>query len=206
MTYKIDVNIVDDHTMFVEGLAEVINRSNLAHVSHCYSTLEECRQRLSQWVPDVLLLDISMPDGSGIDFCKQVMEQYPSLRIVTITCHDEFSVIQRMMDIGVHGYVLKSAPVQEVIDSIIAVYHGRQYQCTEVVSILERDKAKQIFLTPTEQVVLQGICNGLTNPQIADQIHLSTDTVNWYRKRLLAKFKVNNSVSLALIAVREQLI
>ncbi len=204
--YKIDVNIVDDHTMLVEGLSKAINRSDLAHVSHCYSTLEECRLRLTQWMPDVLLLDISMPDGSGMDFCRQVMEQYPSLRVVMITCHDEFSIIQRMMDIGVHGYVLKSAPVQEVLDAIVAVYHGEQYQSSEVASIIERGKNQQIFLTPTERVVLQGICDGLTNPQIANTIHLSIETVNWYRKRLLAKFNVNNSVTLALIAVREQFV
>lgn len=206
MTYKIDISIVDDHTMLVEGLSEAINRSNIAHVSHCFSTLEECRQRLAQWVPDILLLDISMPDGCGIDFCKQIRKQYPALRIIAITCHDEFSVIQRMIEIGVQGYILKTAPVQEVLEAITTVYRGEQYLCSEVTSILERGGEKHIFLTPTEHDVLDGICKGLTNPQIAEQIHLSIDTVNWYRKRLLTKFNVNNSVSLALIAVRDQLI
>lgn len=206
MTYKIDVNIVDDHTLLVEGLSESINRSEVAHVSHCYYSLEECRRKLAQWIPDVLLLDLSMPDGNGLDFCKQIREQYPSLRIIVLTCHDEYSVIQRMMEIGVQGYVLKSAPMQEMLEAITAVYNGQNYLSSEVVSILERGKAQQVFLTPTEREVLKGICQGQTNPQIAEQIHLSVDTVNWYRKRLLAKFHVNNSVSLALLAVKEQII
>jgi len=204
--YRIDVNIVDDHTMLVEGLSEAINRSDVARISHSYATLEECRSKLAQWTPDVLLLDISMPDGSGIDFCKQIMDQYPSMRIIAITCHDEFSIIQRMMEVGVQGYVLKSAPIQEVLEAITTVYHGENYMCREVAAIIERGKEQQVFLTASEREVLKGICEGLTNPQIAQQIHLSVDTVNWYRKRLLTKFNVNNSVSLALLAEREQII
>lgn len=206
MNYKIDVNIADDHTMLTQGLAQAINASGVAHVSNFYATLGECKSGLSKWVPDVLLLDISMPDGNGMDFCKQIMSQYPSVRIIAITCHDEFSIIKRMIDMGVHGYVLKSAPIQEVIHAITAVYHGMQYLSSDVTSILEHDESRQVFLTPVERDVLKGICNGLTNPQIAEQIHLSVDTVNWYRKRLLAKFNVNNSVSLAILAVREHIL
>lgn len=206
MNYKIDVNIADDHAMLVEGLAKTINHCDTVHVSHYYSTLEECRNGLAKWIPDVLLLDISMPDGSGIDFCRQIKEQYPALRIIAITCHDEFSIIQRMLEVGVQGYVLKSASIQEVLEAITTVFHGEQYLCSEVADILERGKAKQIFLTTTERKVLQGICDGLTNPQIAQQIHLSVDTVNWHRKRLLAKFNVKNSVSLALLVEREKIL
>ncbi len=206
MNYKIDVNIADDHTMLSQALAQAINASGLAHVSHCYATLAECRSGLSKWMPDILLLDISMPDGNGMDFCKQIMEQYPSLRVIALTCHDEYSIIQRMVEMGVHGYVLKSAPIQDMLDAITTVYRGAQYQSSEVTSILEHNESHQVFLTPVERDVLKGVCNGLTNPQIAEQIHLSVDTVNWYRKRLLAKFNVNNSVSLALLAVREQIL
>lgn len=206
MTYKIDVNIVDDHTMLVEGLTEAINRSDSAHVSHSYATLEECRRKMGQQTPDVLLLDITMPDGSGIDFCQQMLTDYPSVKVVAITCHDEFSVIQRMLEIGVHGYVLKSAPVQEVLEAITTVFHGGKFTSSEVDAILEKGTAQQVFLTNVEQEVLRLICEGMTNPQIAEEIHLSADTINWYRKRLLSKFKVKNSVSLAILATKEKLI
>lgn len=206
MTYKIDVNIADDHTMLVEGLVQAINSSQVAHVSHSYNTLEACRQNLEHWVPDVMLLDISMPDGSGIEFCKYLMSAYPALRIIAITCHDEYSIIQRMIELGVHGYVLKSAPVQQLLEAISTVYHGQRYISPEVAGIIERGKAQQIYLTPIEHKVLTLICQGLTNPEIADVVHLSVDSVNWYRKRLLSKFNVKNSVSLVALALREQLV
>lgn len=206
MTYKIDVNIVDDHTMLVEGLTEAINRSDVAHVSHSYSSLEECRRKFSQQIPDVLLLDITMPDGSGIEFCAQILNDYPSIKVVAITCHDEFSVIQRMLEVGVHGYVLKSAPLQEVLEAITTVFHGGKFTSSEVDAIIEKGTAQQVFLTHVEKEVLCLICDGLTNPQIAEEIHLSADTINWYRKRLLSKFKVKNSVSLAILATKEKLI
>ncbi len=206
MKYKIDVIIVDDHAMLVEALANAINQSDTAHVSHCCNSLDACRRQLAEWHPDVLLLDISLPDGNSIDFCEEVMTSYPSTKVISLTSHDEFTIIQRMMEKGVHGYVLKSAPVQELLEAISAVYHGERYICEEVKAIIEKGKAQQIFLTPVERQVLKLICEGLTNPQIASQMNLSTDTINWYRKRLLAKFNAKNSVSLAIIATKEQLI
>lgn len=204
MTYKIDVNIVDDHTLLVQSLAEAINRSEVAHVSHTYPTLALCRQKMPEWHPDVLLLDISMPDGNGIEFCSHVLATYPTTRVIAITCHDEYSVIQQMLDLGVHGYVLKSVPVTQLIEAITTVFHGKRFVCPEAESILQKGASHQVQLTPVEREVLRLICNGMTNPEIATQIHLSPETINWYRKRLLSKFNVKNSVTLALIATREQ--
>jgi len=206
MTYKIDVTIVDDHAMFVEGLTEAVNQSNVAHIGHHYTSLEACKRSLAQWCPDVLLLDISMPDGNGIDFCQYVTEEYPKVKVIALSSHDEYSIIKRMMEAGVHGYVLKNAPVQEVLDAITTVFHGGQFTSSEVKAVLEKGNLSQISITPVERQVLKHLCDGLTNPEIADKMNLSTDTINWYRKRLLAKFNVKNSVSLAILAVKEQMI
>lgn len=206
MTYKIDVNIVDDHTMLVQALTESINKSDVAHVSHSYSTLESFRGKMEEWCPDVLLLDISMPDGNGVEFCEELLSVNPNLRVIAITCHDEYSIINRMMDAGVQGYVLKSAPIEELLNAISAVYRGERFLSSEVKGIIERGSAQAVYLTQVEKDVLRYICDGLTNPEIAEQIHISLQTVNWYRKRLLSKFHVKNSVSLATLALREHLI
>ena len=205
-TYKIDVNIVDDHTMFSEALAEAINRSEEAHVSRTFTTLEACSHTLAERRPDVLLLDISMPDGNGIVFCQQMLTEYPMMKVVAITYHDEYSIIRRMLDSGVHGYVLKNASVHRLLDAIVHVYHGEQYIDEEVQNILNRGEASTVFLTNAERDILRLICEGCTNPQIAKRLSFSTETVNWYRKRLLAKFNVSNTVSLVTIAVREHLL
>ena len=204
--YKIDVYIVDDHTMLNEGLTDAINRSETVHVSHCFTTLADCRTALTERTPDVLLLDISMPDGDGTAFCQWVASEYPKVRIVAVTIHDEYCVIQRMLEAGVHGYVLKSAPIEELLTAIGQVWKGERYLSPAVEDIISQSSSKAIVLTKPEQNILRLVCQGHSNPEIADRLRLSTETVKWYRKRLLAKFGVNNTVNLVTLAVKGSLL
>lgn len=204
--YLIDVYITDDHQMVCEGLSELINNSGKAHVSHTFNTLEACRQALEERRPDVLLLDLSMPDGDGVAFCQQIVNAYPNVRIVAVTIHDEYSMIQRMMECGAHGYVLKSSPVEELIEAIVSVWQKRQNVSPQVEAILRVGKSNSVVLTDVETNILRLICDGHTNPEIATLLHLSTETVNWYRKRLLVKFGVKNTVNMVRKALEEQII
>ena len=206
MKYRIDVNILDDHTMVCEGLTDASNRSDVAHVSRTFNTIESCRQAFRERRPDVLLLDISIPDGDGAAFCQEVIESYPKVKVVAVTIHDEYSVIRRFTDLGIHGYVLKSSTVDTLIEAIVSVWQGRRYVSAEAETILQQGAAQAVSLTAVEQNILRLVCDGMTNPQIADQLNLSTETVNWYRKRLLAKFGVKNTVSLVRQALKEQLV
>lgn len=203
MKYRIDVNIVDDHAMLVEGLTEALNRSETIRVSRCFTTLAECRAALEMRRPDVLLLDISLPDGDGIAFCQQVATDYPKVRIVAVTIHDEYSVIRRMLDAGVHGYVLKSAAIDELVTAIERVWRRETYVSPAVEDIIRQAGDKAVVLTKPEQRILRYVCEGLSNPEIAKRMNLSSETVKWYRKRLLAKFGVKNTVSLVALAMKE---
>lgn len=204
--YVIDVYIVDDHQLVCEGISDLINQSGQAHVSHTFTTLEACRQALQSRRPDVLLLDISMPDGDGIAFCQQVISNYPKVKVIAITIHDEYSMIQRMMDCGAHSYVLKSSSSEELIEAINSVWMGRQYVSRQVTDILEKGRANSVLLTEVEKNILRLICDGHTNPQVAQKLSLSTETVNWYRKRLLAKFNVKNTVGLVRTVLEQKLL
>ena len=204
--YRIDINIVDDHSLLTESLADAINRSNVAHVSRTFSTLETCRQTLEERCPDVLLLDISMPDGNGIAFCRQMLGLHPKLKIICITIHDEYSVIHRMLDTGVHGYLLKSSPISELIEAIQTVWKGGRYVSQEVEAIISKSEPVTVFLSNVERNILRLICEGYTNPEIASQLSLSTETVNWYRKRLLAKYGVKNTVNLVTLVLKKQIL
>ncbi|MBR1768760.1 MAG: response regulator transcription factor [Prevotella sp.] len=204
--YLIDVYIVDDHQMVCEGLTELINNSGKAHVSRSFNTLEACKQALQDRRPDVLLLDLSMPDGDGVALCRLVVSEYPIVRVVAVTIHDEYSMIQRMMECGAHGYVLKSSPVEELIEAIVSVWQKQQYVSPHVEAILQKGKTNSVVLTDVEKNILRLICDGMTNPEIAAQLHLSTETVNWYRKRLLAKFNVKNTVGLVRLALEKKLV
>ena len=204
--YRIDVNIADDHVMVCEGLADAINRIGDIHVSRFFHTLEAFCQALASSRPDVLLLDISLPDGDGIAFCQEVIASYPKLKIIAATIHDEYSVIRRMLDVGVHGYVLKSSSIEQLIEAIRQVWQGERYLSPEVEAIIEQAQGNVVALTEVERNILRMICDGMTNPQIAKILNLSTETINWYRKRLLSKFGVKNSVSLATLVMREKII
>ena len=204
--YRIDINIADDHVMVCEGLANAINRIGDIHVSRFFHTLEACRQALASNRPDVLLLDISLPDGDGIAFCQEVIASYPKLKIIAATIHDEYSVIRRMLDVGVHGYVLKSSSIEQLIEAIRQVWQGERYLSPEVEAIIEQAQGNVVALTEVEHNILRMICDGMTNPQIAKILNLSTETINWYRKRLLSKFGVKNAVSLATLVMKEKII
>ena len=148
--YRIDVNIADDHVMVCEGLADAINRIGDIHVSRFFHTLEACRQALASSRPDVLLLDISLPDGDGIAFCQEVIASYPKLKIIAATIHDEYSVIRRMLDVGVHGYVLKSSSIEQLIEAIRQVWQGERYLSPEVEAIIEQAQGNVVALTEVE--------------------------------------------------------
>ena len=147
MKYRIDVNILDDHTMVCEGLADAINRSDVAHVSRTFNTIESCRQAFRERRPDVLLLDISIPDGDGAAFCQEVIQSCPKVKVVAVTIHDEYSVIRRITDLGIHGYVLKSSTVDTLLEAIVSVWQGRRYISAEAETILRQGAAQAVSLT-----------------------------------------------------------
>lgn len=204
--YLIDVFIADDHQMVCEGLSEMINKSGKAHVSRTFNTLEACRVALQERRPDVLLLDLSMPDGDGVAFCQHIVSTYQNVRVVAVTIHDEYSMIQRMVECGAHGYVLKSSPIEELIQAIVSVWQKQQYVSPQVENILREGKSHSVVLTDVEKKILRRICDGHTNPEIALDLNLSTETVNWYRKRLLAKFNVRNTVGLVRNVLEQKLL
>ncbi len=217
MKYKIDAYIVDDHAMFCEGLMEAVNRSETVRVSRCFTSFRDCRAALVQRCPDVLLLDISIPErqretepapecGDGIAFCQWVTGAYPKVKVVALTIHDEYAVIRRMLDSGVHGYVLKSAPVEELLTAIEHVWKGQRYISPAVENIIRQTGSKAVRLTQPEQKILEDVCQGYSNPEIAERLRLSAETVKWYRKRLLAKFGVKNTVNLVALVLKEHIL
>lgn len=182
----------------------MINQSGKAHVSRTFNTLEACRQALEERRSDVLLLDLSMPDGDGVEFCQQIVSTYPNIRVVAVTIHDEYSMIQRMMECGAHGYVLKCSPVEELLEAIASVWQKQEYVSPQVEIILREEQRNSVMLTDVETHILSLICDGMTNLEITTQLHLSAETINWYRKRLLAKFGMNNTVSLVRHAIEQK--
>ena len=165
-----------------------------------------CLAFLKQQLPDVILMDISMPDKSGIDLCKEVKEKYPSVFIVGLSTFNQQSFIQKMMDNGASGYVLKNATQEELMEAIEAVVKGKIYLSEEASNTLRKDDTIDIILTRREKEVLELIAGGLTNAEIAQKLFISVTTVDTHRKNLLAKFDVKNTALLIRTAVQRQMI
>ena len=170
-------------------------------------TADSCQAFLKQQLPDIIFMDINLPDKTGIDLCKDVKEKYPSVFIIGLSTFNQQSFIQKMMDNGASGYVLKNATQQELLEAIEVVNKGDIYLSDEVAySLRKQDSSRIPLLTRREKEVLELIANGLTNVEIAKQLFIGVTTVDTHRKNLLAKFDAKNIASLIKQAVQLNII
>lgn len=202
----LNVNITDDHKMFVEGLTRIINDSRTIRVAATAHTATGCRWMLMSGLPDVLLLDINLPDGNGIDLCRELINKYPELKILALTSFGELTVIRRMLDAGAFGYILKNAMAEEILMGIRTVAAGETFLCDEVDMLLKKQTGLEIILTKKERELLELICEGCTSYEIAERMFLSVETVNSYRKNLLFKLNAKNTAAMVRMAIEEKLI
>lgn len=203
----VKVFIVDDHYMIVEGIHSLLqNEKSIEWAGHA-STATSCLAFLQHQLPDVILMDISLPDKSGIELCKEVRDKYPSVFIIGLSTFNQQSFIQKMMDNGASGYVLKNATQEELLEAIQTVLKGKTYFSEEAAQSLRKNLDAGIpVLTRREKEVLELIAEGMTNNEIAQKIFISPSTVDTHRKNLLAKLNARNTAALVKMALQYQLI
>ena len=189
------VAIVDDHKMVVESLSKIINESDIARITGKYYDLKSCREGLTKEIPDILLLDIGLPDGDGVDFCAEITKEYPEIKIIMLTSYREFNIAKRALLNGALGYILKNADPEEIFAGIETVGRGEQFLCEEIDMLLKSKKNTDvIWLTSREKEVLKYTADGYTAEQTAESMFLDTETIKTYRKNLLIKLKAKNMV------------
>ncbi|MBN8674084.1 MAG: response regulator transcription factor [Chitinophagales bacterium] len=200
------VFIVDDHYMVVEGIRSLLqNEKGIEWTGHAMNAAS-CLAFLQRQQPDIILMDINLPDKSGIDLCREVKEKYPSVFIIGLSTFNQQSFIQKMMDSGASGYVLKNATQEELMEAISVVIKGKIYFSDEASQVLTKADVNPILLTRREKEVLELIAEGLTNNEIAQKLFVSPTTIDTHRKNLLAKFGVRNTASLIRDATKLQFI
>jgi DNA-binding NarL/FixJ family response regulator len=199
--------ITDDHYMVVEGIRSLLqHEKNIEWAGHAMNAAS-CLAFLQQQQPDVILMDINLPDKSGIDLCKEVKAKYPDIHIVGLSSFNQQSFIQKMIDNGASGYVLKNASREELIEAIEAVMDGKTFLSLEATATMKSNPDSQIpVITRREREVLLLIAEGLTNNEIADKLFISNTTVDTHRKNLLTKFEVRNTATLIRLAAQYQFI
>lgn len=190
----INLHIVDDHKMVIESLSRLINESGIARVTTVYHDLESCRQGLLEVLPDILLLDIGLPDGDGVDFCAEIKKTYPELKIMILTTYKEFSIAKRALHNGATGYILKNAESREMLAGIQTVNRGEQFLCEEIDLLLkEKINEEIVWLSNREKEILKYIADGHTTKEIADIIYRDVETVRTFRRNLLVKLGAKNT-------------
>ncbi len=201
------VFIVDDHYMVIEGIRSLLQlEKSIDWVGHA-TNAASCLAFLRQQLPDVILMDINLPDKSGIDLCKEVKQLHPSVFVVGLSTFNQQSFIAKMMENGASGYVLKNATKEELLEAIEAAAKGKTYLSDEAAQTLRKNTDADVpVLTRREKEVLILIAEGLTNNEIAEKLFISPATIDTHRKNLLTKFDAKNTASLVKMAMQLQLI
>lgn len=203
---KIKLLITDDHRILADGLKKLFDNSETVSVIGTAYSGKECRSFLLKEMPDVILLDINLPDASGIDLCKEIKTKYPEVKIVALTSYNEYAVVRQMLENGANGYVIKNAMPEEILMSVEVVMENEQFLCDEIDMLMKKRSQNQIWLTPREKELLKNIVDGNTNIEIADKMCLGVETINSYRKNLLLKLNAKNTAVLVRMAIEEKLV
>lgn len=204
----IKIDIVDDHKMIVQSLCRLIDSSKIAVVEHVYYDIKSCKQGLMKNIhPDILLLDIGLPDGDGVAYCAEIIRDYPDMKIIMLTSYNEFNVAKRALSNGALGYILKNAEPEEIFAGIETVNRGQQFLCEEIDILLSnRPDEEAPWFSNREMEILQYIANGCTTREIARKIYRDDDTVKSHRRNLLIKMDAVNTAVLIRKAYEQNLL
>jgi DNA-binding NarL/FixJ family response regulator len=203
---KIKLLIVDDHRILVAGLKKLFENSATVQVTGVAFSGKECRSAIIKELPDVILLDINLPDASGIDLCKEIKSQHPEIKIVALSSFNEYAIVRRMLENGASGYVVKNAMPEEIKMSVEMAANNASFLCEEIDLLMRKRSKNPIWLTPREKELLKLIVDGFTNHEIAEKMFLGVETINSYRKNLLIKLCAKNTAILVRMALEEKLV
>lgn len=198
--------IADDHQVVADGLARLIDNSKEAKTVAVTGRVDETTEKLIRLKPQVLLLDVALPDGDGIDAIPLLLDASPKTRIIVLTMFAETAVVQRALSAHAHGYLFKSVSQEELITAIRTVAKGNTYICEEAQLLLNAQTEMPPTLTAREREILRLIVQGKTMKEIANELYLGFETVHSYTKYLRVKLNCTNTASLVRIALEQHLV
>lgn len=207
---RIQILIADDHAMFRSGLRALLEREDDMAVVMETGSGHDTLAALETNKVDVLLLDINMPGLTGSRVAELALKQWPSLRIVVLTMHEDEYYVQELFKIGVKGYVLKKSTGTEVLQAIRAVYGGDSYIDPALASMvlspyvgrsIPQKQSRMGLLTRREQEVLELLVYGYTNVEIAEKLFISDRTVETHRANITGKLELKTRADLVRFAI-----
>lgn len=207
----IKVLIADDHKVFRDGIESILEDVDGMEVVAQAEDGRVVLEKLKTITPDIILMDISMGGANGIETTQIVKKNYPKIKVLVLSMHEETDYIVKMLEAGASGYLLKDAGSIEMIKAIQEISTGGTYYSQQVSAAIvshltnankKKDKQKDIPLTRRETEILELITNEYTNPEIAEKLFISIRTVDTHRRNLLDKLDVKNTAGLVKYAIK----
>lgn len=208
MTNKIKIFLVDDHTLFREGLKFLLSNYDLISEIHEAENGKELLKNVSNVKPDIILMDIEMPEMNGIEATKESLKIYPECKVIALSMYANENFYSEMIDAGAKGFLLKNSKFEDVKKAISDVYDGKNYFSPEILEAIIKNLNKKKYkktntdLTKREIEVLYNICKGFSNQEIADLLYISKRTVDKHRENILIKTKSKNTAELVVFAIK----
>lgn len=206
---EIKIILVDDHKILRDGLKTIIEKkSNMVVISEA-SNGREAIKLCSKLSPDIVLIDMSMPDLNGIEATKQILKANPRIKIIALSMYSSKQFIQEMFRIGAFGYLLKDGDSEELITAITTVMHDKKYLSKnikqEYLSLLKKGDSIDNELSSREKEVLQLIAEGKSSKKIGEMLFLSSKTVDVHRGNIMKKTKLYTISELTKLAIKKGL-
>jgi two-component system, NarL family, response regulator DegU len=214
MNPKIRIAIADDHTIFRRGMVSLLQNNDDFEVVLQAANGQELIDNLEATQPQVIFMDLQMPILDGMKATKQIKTDFPHIKIIVISMHDEAQFVIHLMELGANGYLLKDADPDEVENAVYTVNNEDYYYGAFLLKVMHNrmvnkptkkvipNFAMQIELSEREVEVLQHFCEGTTAGQIAEKLNLSSRTVEGHKNRIMEKTGTKNIAGLVAWAVR----
>lgn len=202
MTDPLRIAIVDDHPMVAEGIQSILESYDDVNVVGTLNSGRAVIEQLDTLNPDVILMDLNMPDLGGLSATEMVLESRPETRIVILSMHDSPEYISSALNHGAMGYLLKDVPTDEIKLAIDTVMSGAQYLCTGAKgAITPKSGGARDTLTSREQTILLQLAQGHSNKEVALTLDISVRTVETHRKNIKRKLGISSTAGLTRYAL-----
>jgi NarL family two-component system response regulator LiaR len=203
--------IVDDHQLFREGLKFLLSDWDFVDEVHEAENGKDFLEKLENVTPDIVLMDIEMPGINGIDATRECLKICPDAKIIALSMYGNENYYTGMIDAGAKGFLLKNSKFDDVQRAITEVVNGNNYFSPEILNGIIRNlnrkqnKPKNSDLTVREIEVLYNICKGMSNQEIAENLHLSKRTVDKHRENILLKTQSGNTAQMVVYAIKNKI-
>lgn len=213
---KIRILVADDHTVIRRGIVGLLNAQSDMEVIDEAGNGREAVAKAAAALPDVVLLDVAMPDLNGLGATRMIKEQSPAVQVLILTMHDREDYLFQALRAGASGYVLKGADIEDLLTAVRSVARGGVYLYPQVAKGLVSDYLRRVQsgedlanydgLTDREREILQLIAEGKTAANIAEDLHISPHTVQSHRDNIMTKLDLHNRAALIRYAIRRGLV